>query len=287
MRDAFFSFGYVNQDIVESIAEAVEATGLTVFSSKWDLAGGDHIWAEINAAIDDCKRLVLFLSSEALNGPGIKKEIHLMLQKAYEEVRKRDGWTIIPVMLTPFKDLSAALPVEFRSRSFLTFADPHVSFVDHIASLVQAIERKPTRRTGSAATQTDFYYRLTQHDRSLLYLEIASGLPEGSELGVVTRWSDAVEGDSWVRTDKPNKGQSLAQAGGMSTFGSPLSGHQWPGPAPYLVRHESWIKVSPSSSLYLRYSYEGAVPSLDQVGLLDPHGGVLRDQLCEVASGVP
>jgi hypothetical protein len=278
IRDAFLSFGYCNEDLVTAVADRLEKKhSLRVFYSKWDIGGGDEIWTKISDHIDSCKVLAIFLSAAALGGAGVKKEISYALQKAYEEEKKNQGWKVIPVLLDPFDDISEVLPVEFRARKGIDFADHRPTFEDKVEELARAIRGElPARKDLPARRPHDFYYCDYDHHRSCIVLEVGSGLPSASEIGIRTKWSNPVTGTDWIRWDPPHSPQHLGGVGAMYTE---LAAHNWPGPAKELTIHRTDLKVIPISSLYLMFTYLGPRPLLESVTLLDRHGRVIRQQL--------
>jgi hypothetical protein len=278
VRDVFLSFGYVNEDLVTAVADRLEKKhSLRVFYSKWDIGGGDEIWTTISKYIDSCKVLTVFLSAAALGGAGVRKEISYALQKAYEEEKKNQGWKVIPVLLDPFDDISEVLPVEFRARKGIDFADHRPTFEDKVDDLARAIRGElPARTYLPARIPHDFYYCDYDHFSSVV-LEVGSGLPSANEIGIRTKWSSPVTGSEWIRWDPQHSPQPhLGGVGGMIID---LAAHNWPGPARELTVHRAHLNVTPTSSLYLLFRYSGLRPVLESVALLDRHGRVIRQQL--------
>src|ERR1022692_1833931 len=94
MKKTFLTHGWCDAGLVSNYAVALEAKGIAVFLDKWDIAHGKMTWATIDRAIDDARKLVLFLSRDALTGNGVQEELDRALQKAYE---KHGQVFIIPV----------------------------------------------------------------------------------------------------------------------------------------------------------------------------------------------
>jgi TIR domain len=271
-RDAFISYGYVDDRTVTATAEQLEKKyGLKVFLSKWDIRGGDPIWSKINESIDKCKTLVVFLSAKAVASPGVKKEVQLALQKSYEEEKNRRGWRLIPVFIDPLANVAEVVPVELRARNGIDFSSGRRTFHEKVHDLAQAIRGELPAREAKEQAHLDFFYRVYDVDSHTIIVEIGSGLPALTELGVGTEWTAPVTGTSWMRYDPP--GLPKPRLGGIGGMFTELAGHYWPGPGTHLVIHRSDLKVDSTSSLYLMFNHpDGTKPKLTKVTLLDRNG---------------
>lgn len=96
----FISHATADGAFVRQLRDALEGRGLPVWVDSQKLRGGDKLAAEIAAAIEAARAVIVVLGPETVNSPWVRQEIRQAL--TVEQQRKASGddeYRVIPVLL--------------------------------------------------------------------------------------------------------------------------------------------------------------------------------------------
>ncbi len=95
----FVSHSSSDAAVVRRLREALTPHGVDLWIDRRELAPGDALDPEIDAAIDGAAHLIAILSPEALKSAWVKKEV----ARAKEVRARRPGFRLVPVLRPPFE----------------------------------------------------------------------------------------------------------------------------------------------------------------------------------------
>ena len=94
----FISHASADDGFVAELRKALEALHLQVWVDSRNLRGGNKLVPEIEAAIEQARRVLVVLSPSTVNSPWVRREIKKALE--VEQRRKADGYRVIPLLLS-------------------------------------------------------------------------------------------------------------------------------------------------------------------------------------------
>ena len=101
----FISHSSKDDAFVKDLRRKLEALGINVWVDSRELAGGSKLVPEIEQAIEDARGFLAVLSPNTVNSPWVRKEI----QKALEVERGREGYRVVPLLLSGIEPSALAL----------------------------------------------------------------------------------------------------------------------------------------------------------------------------------
>jgi hypothetical protein len=142
MSKAFLSHQSRDKPFVTGLATCLRANGIDVFLDTWDIAGGDSIPAEIEAALSECDLFLYVLSPAALSSKWVEVEYHAFLYRKLNDQTLRiipilRETALAPPLIAPLKAL------DFRAASVDMVCDPTVN--PALRTLLEAVFRTPVK----------------------------------------------------------------------------------------------------------------------------------------------
>jgi hypothetical protein len=99
----FISYSSKDQDFAQRLYESLQARDVPCWLAKEDMKGGDHIYDQIDRAIQVHDRVLLLLSEASMTSKWVETEILKAFAKEKHEARR----VLFPISLVPFEQIKA------------------------------------------------------------------------------------------------------------------------------------------------------------------------------------
>ncbi len=96
-KDVFISYSSVDSDEVLEFVSLLKNTGIDFFLDKMDIGWGESIIEKVFSGIETSRYVVVFISTNSLKSPWVKKEILTAFQREIES----ETITLLPILSCP------------------------------------------------------------------------------------------------------------------------------------------------------------------------------------------
>jgi hypothetical protein len=93
-KDVFISYSSVDSDEVLDFISLLKNSGIDFFIDKMDIGWGESIIEKVFSGIETSRYVVVFISTNSLKSPWVKKEILTAFQREIES----DTITLLPIL---------------------------------------------------------------------------------------------------------------------------------------------------------------------------------------------
>jgi hypothetical protein len=128
--DVFISYAHDDKPVADAACAIFEQAGVRCFIAPRDIRSGAIYAAELDAALNACKALVLFFSGRANESPHIRREVEIVVSR---------GVDLIPVRIENIEP-TAALGYYMRSVHWLDAITPPIE--QHLHKLANELSEK-------------------------------------------------------------------------------------------------------------------------------------------------
>ena len=132
---AFFSYSSNDSDTVEEIAKEMKRADVKIFLDEWNIEFGDHIFLEIESAIEESKHFVLFISKSSLNSEWVDVERATALFRDPTNESRR----FIPVLLE-----DCNLPEIIKGYKYIDYDDNPNEALSNLIRICKTNQSPPT-----------------------------------------------------------------------------------------------------------------------------------------------
>lgn len=187
--DLFISYTHKQQQLVRTIASRLQRNQVAVWFDAWEMQPGDYLRERISSGIEQCRCMLVVMSSDALDSNWVKYELNCGFTSEIERMGLRVIVALAPEM-TPER-----LPIDLRAKVYLDLRT--AASVNHsIHEIIRLLNPYHYRRIEEAARlREEIQSRpMTVAElRDYLYGEYLGDLTREVELAVVRRLEKSSE----------------------------------------------------------------------------------------------
>jgi hypothetical protein len=136
IKDVFISYSSVDSDEVLDFVGMLKNTGIDYWLDKMDIGWGESIIEKVFSGIESSRYIVVFISTNSLRSPWVKKEILTAFQREIES----ESTVLLPILSCSHGEFVEAFPF-LKSKKYIKFDDNnHI-----INNLIELLRGKPSK----------------------------------------------------------------------------------------------------------------------------------------------
>ncbi len=170
-KDVFISYSNVDSDEVLDFVSLLKNSGIDFFIDKMDIGWGESIIEKVFSGIETSRYVVVFISTNSLKRPWVKKEILTAFQREIES----ETITLLPILSCTQDEFFGAFPF-LKSKKYLKFDDKE----QIIHNLIELLR-------GTSSTTFTFNHPRSYHGPVWIRL-LAESKNDNVEHNVTIRW---------------------------------------------------------------------------------------------------
>jgi len=117
-KDVFISYSSVDSAEVENFISLLKNSGIDFFIDKMDIGWGESIIEKVFSGIETSRYVVVFISTNSLKSPWVKKEIFTAFHREIES----ESTILLPILSCEQDEFFGAFPF-LKSKKYLKFDD--------------------------------------------------------------------------------------------------------------------------------------------------------------------
>ncbi len=170
-KDVFISYSNIDAKEVLDFVSLLKNSGINFFIDKMDIGWGESIVEKVFSGIETSRYVIVFISTNSLRSPWVKKEILTAFQREIES----ETITLLPILSCSQNEFFSTFPF-LRSKKYLKF-DEKEHIIDNLIGLLRG---KPS---------TDFTFNHPRSYHGPVWIRLIAEIGNGnSEHRMEIRW---------------------------------------------------------------------------------------------------